>query len=107
MIAPAAIKGMLAVYLPWKKAKPTGRVSFCTMTRANRNLFQVHMKIRPTNIVTAGFALGQRMYHSFCHLEQPSMVAASVNSFGVFSKNLPDSNRSEARKVPLSLQRWS
>jgi len=90
MIAPAAIRGMLAVYLPWKKAKPTGRVrsaSFCTMTRASRNSFQVHMKIRTTSVVTAGFAIGQRMYHSVCHLEQPSMVAASVNSLGVFSKN--------------------
>src|SRR5690606_25239828 len=83
------MRGILAVYLPWKNARPTGKVrraSFCTNTRASRNSFQVHIKIRTTSVVTAGFAIGQRMCQSVCHLEQPSIVAASVNSLGVFSK---------------------
>jgi len=44
------------------------------------------MKMRTISVVTAGFAMGKRMYQSVCQREQPSIAAASVSSSGAFSK---------------------
>ncbi len=90
MIAPAAMRERLEVYFPWKNARPTGSVriaSVCTITRASKNSFQVHIKMSTTRVVVAGLAKGQRIAQSVCQRLQPSIVAASTSSLGVFSKN--------------------
>ena len=89
MTIAASIDVQSVEYRPAKLVNPTGRVILSgsdIKTTAKINSFHMVIKLKMATVAMAVFEIGKRILQKTLPMVQPSMTAASSNSFGMVPK---------------------